>query len=113
MNFRIEKMDSFQIMGLAGYYTPAEEWKDSLWGQFLDGGDGVNGSGTFNQALWNNGNPSYYTSPFWQIGATDFHSVDGRTPYIRNESIPMLDCYPGGKIDDDYSWAIWMPILDK
>ena len=84
MNFRIEKMDSFQIMGLAGYTSfdencQEEQWKDSLWRQFLDG---VSGSGAFNQALWNNGNPSYYTAPFWQVGAYDFHSVNGRTPTI-------------------------------
>ena len=87
MTFRIEKRDSFQIMGLAGYHSFDEncqdpEWKDTLWGQFLDGGDGPDGSGTFNQAFWNKGNPSYYTAPFWQVGATDFHSVDGRTPTI-------------------------------
>jgi AraC family transcriptional regulator len=169
MNFMIKKMDSFQIMGLAGYYVPGEDWKDSIWGEFLDGGDGPDGSGTFNQALWNNGNPSYYTEPFWQIGATDFHSVDGKTPtiigaqfkgakpsikgltmktipeatwavfsfkgetgpnvgeaitriimewfpqsqYVRDENIPHLDCYPGGKIDANYTWYIWMPVLDK
>jgi len=169
MDFRIEKMDSFKIMGLAGYFTPGEEWKDSLWGQFLDGGDGPDGSGTFNKALWNKGNPSYYTEPFWQVGATDYHSVDGKTPviigaeykglkpdikgitlqnipdatwavfafkgetgskvgeaitrivtewfphsqYVRNENIPHLDCYLDGKIDENYTWYIWMPILNK
>ena len=169
MEFRIEKMGSFQIMGLAGYFTPGEKWEDSLWGRFLDGGGGADGSGTFNQALRNKGNPSYYTAPFWQVGATDFHSVDGKTPtiigaeykgvkpdiegmtirtipkatwavftfkgetgpkvgeaitrivtewfpqsqYVRDESIPTLDCYPSGKIDENYSWYIWMPVLDK
>ena len=169
MDFRIEEMDSFQIMGLAGYHVPDAEWKDSIWGEFLDGGDGPDGSGTFNQALWNSGNPSYYTSPFWQIGATDFHSVDGKTPtiigaqykgtkpdikgmtmktipaatwavfafkgdtgdkvteaitrivtewfpqsqYVRDESVPHLDCYPDGAIDADYTWYIWMPVLSK
>jgi len=88
MDFRIEKMGSFQIMGLAGYHHSFDEncqeleWKDTLWGQFLDGGDGPDGSGTFNQALWNKGNPSYYTPPFWQVGAYDFHSIDGKTPLI-------------------------------
>jgi len=87
MDFRIEKMSSFQIMGLAGYTRSGEdctgeEWKDTLWGQFLDEGDGPDGSGAFNQALWNNGNPSYYTAPFWQVGAYDFHSIDGKTPTI-------------------------------
>jgi len=82
MDFRIEKMDSFQIMGLAGYTSTTDEWESSLWGQFLDGGSGPDGSGTFNQALWNEGNPSYYTAPFWQVGAYDFKSVDGKTPTI-------------------------------
>jgi len=82
MDFRIEKTESFQIMGLSGCICAGEEWKDSLWGQFLDGGDGADGSGTFNQALWNKGNPSYYTAPFWQVGAYDFHSIDGKTPLI-------------------------------
>jgi AraC family transcriptional regulator len=169
MNFRIEKTSSFQIMGLAGYFEPDQEWKDSIWGQFLGVGDGADGSGTFNQGLWNKGNPSYYTSPFWQVGAYDFHSVDGKTPtiigaeykgkkpdiegmtmktipeatwavftfkgetgskvgeaitriitewfpqsqYVRNEDVPMLDSYPDGSIDENYSWYIWMPILDK
>lgn len=174
MDFRIEKTDSFQIMGLTGYTRfdencQEEQWKDTLWGVFLDGGDGPDGSGTFNQALWNKGNPSYYTAPFWQVGAYDFHSVDGRTPtiigaeykgtkpdikdismktipaatwavftfkgetgakvseaitrivtewfpqsqYVRNESIPMLDSYPDGQIDENYEWEIWMPVLSK
>ena len=39
MDFRIEKTDSFQIMGLAGYHSFDEncyelDWKDTLWGQF-------------------------------------------------------------------------------
>ena len=174
MDFRIEKMGSFQIMGLSGYTSfdencQEEQWKDSLWGQFLDGGSGADGSGTFNKALWNKGNPSYYTAPLWQVGAYDFHSVDGRTPtiigaeykgtkpdienislktipeatwavftfkgetgdkvteaiarivtewfpqsqYVRNEAVPMLDSYPGGQIDENYAWEIWMPVLKK
>ena len=167
MKFRIEKKESFQIMGLAGYFAPGEEWNDSLWGQFL--GERTGGSGSFNQALWNKGKPSYYTAPFWQVGAYNFHSVDGKTPtiigaeykgtkpdiegmtmktipeaiwavftfkgetgakvseavtrivtewfpqsqYVRNENVPMLDSYPGGKIDENYAWEIWMPVLKK
>jgi len=168
MDFRIEKMDSFQIMGLAGTYSFDDKWEDSLWGQFIDGQNGGDGN-TFNQSLWNNGNPSYYVAPFWQVGAYDFHSVDGRTPLIigaqykgakpdiqgltiksvpaatwavftfkgetgskvseaitriitewfpqsqfkRNENIPMLDSYPDGTIDENYTWEIWMPVLSR
>ena len=174
MDFRIEKMGSFQIMGLAGYHSfdencQDEHYKDTLWGQFLDGGDGPDGSGTFNQALWNQGKPSYYTAPFWQVGAYDFHTIDGKTPliigaeykgtkpdiegmtmktipeatwavftfkgetgakvaeavtrivtewfpqsqYVRNEDVPMLDTYPDGVMDENYTWEIWMPVLNK
>jgi len=167
MQFRIEKTSTFEIMGLAGYTCNDEDWKDSLWGEFLDGGNGADGSGTFNQALWNNGNPSYYTAPFHQVGAYDFHSINGKTPtiigaeykgtkpdikgittktipestwavftfkgetgskvgeaitriitewfpqsgYVRNETVPMLDSYPGGQIDENYEWEIWMPVV--
>lgn len=33
--------------------------------------------------------------------------------YKRDESIPALDVYPGGKIDDDYAWEIWIPVISK
>ena len=33
--------------------------------------------------------------------------------YKRDESIPNLDVYPGGKIDENYAWEIWMPVLNK
>ena len=82
MDFRIERHDSFTIMGLSGYSEEDIPWEKTLWGEFLDGGSGPDGSGTFNQALYNNGNPSYYTAPFWQIGAYDFNSIDGKTPTI-------------------------------
>ena len=82
MEFRIEKRDRFTIMGLSGYYEKDTPWEKTLWGEFLDGGNGANGSGSFNQAFWNNGSPSYYTAPFWQVGAYDYHSVDGKTPLI-------------------------------
>ena len=164
MNFRIEKKDSFTIMGLSGYSEVGIPWEESLWGIFLDGGSGPDGSGSFNQALL-----AYYSEPFHQIGAYDFQSVDGKTPtiigaeykgkkpeieglsfkeipaatwavfsikgetgsaypaawariltewlpqsnYIRNEAVPNLDSYPGGKINDDYVWEIWFPILNK
>ena len=81
MEFRIVKKDSFTIMGLSGHLDANEtSFEKTLWGEFLDGGDGPDGSGTFNQALWNNGEPSYYTAPLWQVGAYDYQSVDGKTP---------------------------------
>ncbi|MCL2774145.1 MAG: AraC family transcriptional regulator [Oscillospiraceae bacterium] len=41
MNFRIEKKDSFQIMGLSGYVGECIEvkpgvWSDTLWNEFLN-----------------------------------------------------------------------------
>lgn len=33
--------------------------------------------------------------------------------YRRDESIPHLDVYPSGVIDDNYTWEIWIPVLKK
>ena len=79
MNFRIEKKESFQVMGLSGYET--EETVEikpgvclgNLWKEFFDGG--------YNEKLWNNGE-SYYTAPFWQIGAYDYNLQDGKVKAI-------------------------------
>ena len=64
MNFRIEKRESFQIVGLAGYDQPTPENGDKLtplWRKFMDG---------YNPRLWNGGGErSLYTAPFWQVGA--------------------------------------------
>ena len=167
MNFRIEKKESFQIMGLSGYETGENiEIKpgvclSKLWNEFMDGG--------YNAKLWNNGGDSYYTAPFWQIGAYEFQSKDdkvkaiigaeykGKKPdgvtvetipaatwavfsinsntgneqynaaytrvltewfpasqYKRNEAAPNLDVYPDGDVNSkDYTWEIWIPVLDR
>jgi AraC family transcriptional regulator len=161
MNFRIEKKDSFQIMGLSGYETgEIEGGMTPLWNSFMR---------DYNSKLWNNGD-SYYTAPFWQVGAYAFTSENGRTKtiigaeykgkkpdgvniavetiptatwavftfngmtgnekyneaytrivtewlpssqYKRDESVPNLDVYPGGEIDENYTWEIWIPLLNK
>lgn len=77
MEFRIEKRESFQIMGLSGYDT-AEcapgETLTPLWREFMD---------HYNPRLWNGGGTaSYYTAPFWQVGAYQFQSQDGKTRTI-------------------------------
>jgi len=36
-----------------------------------------------------------------------------QSQYVRNENVPHLDCYPDGKIDESYTWHIWMPVLEK
>lgn len=169
MEFRIEKKDSFQIMGLAGYSRFDDEWEGSLWWQFLDQDNGAGSGKTYNQVLYNNNNPSYYTTPFWQVGAYDAQAIDCNTPtiigaeykgqkpdakwlamktipaatwavftfygetgakvgeaitrivtewfpqsqFVRNESVPLLDSYPPGKIDENYAWEIWMPVHSK
>ena len=156
MKFRIEKKESFQIMGLAGQENAVEEGLGSLWTKYLD---------VYDPVMYNNGD-TYHSAPFWQIGAYDFQSVDGKTPtiigaeykgckpdiegismktipeatwivftfkgetgpkvgeaitrivtewfpqsqYVRNESVPMLDVYPDGKIDENYKWEIWVPV---
>ena len=73
MDFRIEKRDSFMIMGLSGYVTDDEmkprRTLPTLVNEFLN-----NGYEPHFQA--------YYTAPFWQILAHDFQSVDGRIKAI-------------------------------
>ena len=31
----------------------------------------------------------------------------------RNEAVPSLDVYPPGKIDENYIWEIWLPVINK
>ena len=77
MEFRIEKKESFQIMGLFGYDTAECGPGDTLtplWREFMD---------CCNARLWNGGDAgSYYTAPFWQVGAYHFQSEDGKTKAI-------------------------------
>lgn len=75
MDFRIKKRESFKIMGLLGYDNAECKDGDSLtplWRDFMD---------NYNSRLWNDGD-SYYTEPFWQVGAYDFQSNDGKTKAI-------------------------------
>ena len=76
MEFRIEKRDSFQIMGLLENADMNDEPGDILpgmWQEFLE---------NYNPRLWNNGNPNYYTAPLWQVGAYDFHEQGGKAESI-------------------------------
>ena len=73
MSFRIEKKESFQIIGLSGYEATECEPNDCLtplWREFMD---------NCNLHLWNGG---YYTAPFWQVGAYHFQSHEGKTKAI-------------------------------
>lgn len=75
MDFRIEKREGFKIIGLLGYDNDECNSGDSLtplWRDFMD---------NYNHRLWNNGD-SYYTEPFWQVGAYNFQSSDGKTKAI-------------------------------
>ena len=61
MQFRIEKKESFQIMGLSGYDSAEKEGSlTPLWNKFMK---------EYDPKLWNNGRPSYYTEPFYQVSA--------------------------------------------
>ena len=160
MNFRIEQKESFQIMGLSGYITDEEMASERilprLWDEFLNKG---------HESYFR----AYYTAPFWQVGAYDFKSVDGKTKtivgaeykgrkpdgitatetipaatwavfsinsstgkkqydeayariitewfpasnYKRDKSVQSLDVYPPGKIDENYVWEIWIPVIGK
>jgi len=77
MTFRIEKRDSFKIMGLLDHADLTDfELGDTLpkmWRTFMD---------SYNARLWNNGKESFYTAPFWQVGAYDFAQSCGKTKSI-------------------------------
>lgn len=69
MDFRIEKMDSFKIVGLSGYEETECTNGDTLtplWRKFMD---------EYDPLFWNGGE-SLYTAPFWQVAAY-YDSVDG------------------------------------
>jgi len=69
MNFRIEKKEAFQVMGLSGYIA----------------GDLVDGMPSVVKEFFDNYYPTlspYYTAPFWQISVYDFQSVDDKCKVI-------------------------------
>ncbi|MCL2574462.1 MAG: AraC family transcriptional regulator [Defluviitaleaceae bacterium] len=89
MNFRIEKRDSFQIMGLVGEdnldsKTWGEDTLPALWRKFMN---------EYNPRLRNNGGDCFYTAPLWQVGAYDFEYQDGKTTAIIGAE------YKGVKLD--------------
>ena len=164
MNFRIEKKESFQIVGLSGYENVEGRSDDTLtplWREFMD---------KYNPYLWNaGGDDNYYTAPFWQVAAYYFQSDGGKTKtvigaefkgkkpdnmevvtipdatwavfpitsptgvdyvpaaytrimtewfptsqYRRDESVPSLEVFPDGNASStDYTWEIWMPVINK
>jgi len=77
MNYRIEKKESFQIIGLSGYENAECKEGDNLtplWREFMD---------KYNSRLWNGGgNNKYYSAPFWQVAAYSFQSINGKTKAI-------------------------------
>jgi len=69
MNFRIEKKESFQVMGLASYID----------GELIDGMPSV-----VKEFFENYDSPmaEYYTTPFQQVSVYDFDSIDDKTKVI-------------------------------
>jgi len=69
MNFRIDKKESFQVMGLTGY----------IEGELVDGMPSV--VKEFFEQYYPRLAP-YYTAPFWQVSVYDFQSVNDRCKVI-------------------------------
>lgn len=73
MEFRIEKREAFQIVGLSGWEDPecgSDDALTPLWREFMD---------RCNPRLYNGGGgDSLYTGPFWQVAAYRFHTEGGR-----------------------------------
>jgi AraC family transcriptional regulator len=83
MNFRIEKKESFQIMGLAGYITDEEMASEYILPALINEFYKIQSYFVKDPwTSWENQIPNYYTPPFWQVAAIDFHSVDGKTEAI-------------------------------
>lgn len=73
MEFRIEKMDAFQIVGLSGWEDPdcgPDDALTPLWREFMD---------HYNPRLYNGGGPDcLYSKPFCQVAAYSFRTEGGR-----------------------------------
>ncbi|MCL1858975.1 MAG: AraC family transcriptional regulator [Oscillospiraceae bacterium] len=84
MNFRIEKKESFQIMGLSGYITDEEMASEYILPALVNEFYKIESyfSKDYGSPFWNSQTPNYYTAPFWQVVAIDFQSVDGKTKTI-------------------------------
>lgn len=77
MEFRIEKTDAFQIVGLSGWEDPDLHCRPApgdtltpLWRRFMD---------EYNPRLYNGGGPGcLYSEPFYQVAAYSYE-LDGKT----------------------------------
>lgn len=123
MNFRIEKREGFQIVGIAGYDQPKAENGDKLtplWRKFMN---------EYNPRLWNGGiEQSLYTAPFWQVGAywpSGFAAIGAEYKGTQPEGMTLTEvpaaswavfsiCSPTGTdyVPDAYARAIdeWLPV---
>jgi len=172
MNFRIEQKNNFQIMGLSGYITAEEMASEYILPSLVNEFYKIESYFVKDPwTSWENQIPNYYSSPFWQVIAIDFQSINGKTEaiigaeykgekpdgvklsiknipaatwavfsvnssigkhqhdeayariitewfpasqYKRDESAPNLDVYPPGDGKaKDYTWEIWIPVLNK
>jgi len=69
MNFRIEKKEGFQVMGLSGYIA----------------GELVDGMPSLVKEFFEEYYPTistYYTAPFWQVSVYDFEAVNDKSKVI-------------------------------
>jgi len=83
MNFRIEKKESFQIMGLSGYITEEEMVSEYILPSLINEFYKIQTYFVKDPwTSWENQTPNYYTPPFWQVIAIDFQSIDGKTEAI-------------------------------
>jgi len=94
VNFRIEKKEGFQVMGLSGYIA----------------GELVDGMPTVVNEFYSKYAPiigAYFTSPFWQISVYDYQSVDDKSKVLIGAECKG-ECPGGVKLDvKDVSAATW------
>ena len=71
MEFTIEKKESFQIMGLSDYEYEDTERNEEITGVWVEF------TAEYDKKLMD-----YYTAPYWQVGAIDYSSKDGKKKII-------------------------------
>jgi len=105
VKFRIEKMEGFHIMGLAG--TVGVDDIGSMWDEYLDT------PGCMNVRMGNEApiKPTFYSKPFEQVGVYDFQSVNGLTPAIIGAEykgkIPNIEGFTKGLTIKHIPAATW------
>jgi len=76
MEYRIEKTENFQIMGLSGYENEKTERDSEVTGLWVDF------TANYDNRLMNHNGEMIYSAPYWQVGACNEKYVDGKMKMV-------------------------------